>query len=150
MANHNPPAHPFKKGNQFHKSAFPGRKKHFATPEDLWQAACTYFEHCTDDIVEVTSLKGEKLVSEYKMLPMSQLGLRLYLGISGLSYYKDMPGFSEVLERIIMIMQIHNYGCAATGALNSRIMSAIMQREQVIYNEFINKRKVLQKFSPSF
>jgi len=148
MANHNPPVNAFKKGNLFYNSSTVGRKKLFATPEDLWRAACTYFEHCTDDLVEVSVLKGEKLVSDYKMLPMSQAGLSLYLGISNLFRYNDDPAFSEIMERIRAVMQIHNYGCAATGALNSRIMSSIMQREEAIYNSFLNRSKLLQKFSP--
>ena len=123
MANHNPPAKAFKKGNQFYKSAITGRKKLFDTPAHLWQAACTYFEHCTDDLVEVWRSKRGKLIIEYKMLPMSWTGMHLYLGVGGLNYYKTREEFADIVYRISGVMYIHNFGCAATGVLDGRILS---------------------------
>jgi len=126
MANHNPPAKAFKKGNQFYKSAITGRKKLFDTPAHLWQAACTYFEHCTDDLVEVWSSKRGKLIIEYKMRPMSWRGLYLYLGVGDLKYYKNLEEFSEIVSRIDSVIYVHNYSCAVTGILNGRMISATL------------------------
>ena len=127
MANHNPPANGFKKGNQFYKTCNPGRKKSFDTPAQLWAAACTYFEHCTDDLVELWLLKGEKLVIEYRMLPMSWRGLYLYIGVNDLKHYKTLSEFTEVLERISNVFYVHNFGCAANGILDGRFVASTLK-----------------------
>ena len=125
--NHNPPVNPFEKGNKLAANAASGRHKKFNTPEELWQAAGTYFKHCITP-VPTPVCRYNKVVEVPKMLPMSLKGLCLHIGICNLNYYKTIPEYDKIMERIANTIYVHNFNGAATGILNGRIIAGTLRR----------------------
>ena len=129
MANHNRPTNAFPKGNQLYKNVIAiGRKKKYTTPEALWQAAHDYFDYCIDNPLPYWECKRDKIVKVYKIQPMSFAGLCLYTGICNLEYYKKLPLFSETVERINMVIYIHNFTAAAVGLLNGSMIGQTLRQ----------------------
>lgn len=124
------------KGNQFWKlRSKHGRDKLFASPEDLWAAACEYFEWCDDnplleDTVEKLRVVG--LGDEIKHEPVEKMraytweGLEIFLDIYSLRDYKTNPeykDFSHVITRIDKIIYNQKFTGAAAGFFNPNIIA---------------------------
>jgi len=125
------------KGNQFWKLASKhGRDKLFATPELLWEAACEYFEWCSEHPWNRVDFKGkdneEVLIPTERPFTMS--GLCLYLNC-GEAYFRsfkhDLKGktdklsieFATVIARIQEVVYTQQFEGATVGAYDSRIIS---------------------------
>ncbi len=125
MSNFNAPSNAFNKGNQFYNLAsYTGRAKVFTTPDDLWSAACSYFDWCVStQIIECRYYGNDvKLIELPKMRAMSLQGLSNYLGICNLRYYKKLADFSPIVEKIHDVIYTHNFCGAAVGLLNPCII----------------------------
>ena len=100
------------KGNQFWKLRNKhGRSKRFASPEQLWEAACEYFAHCD-------------------RTPYSLTGLMAYLDVSK-SFWNDFKkgsheDFSVVITRIENVIRTQQLEGAIVGAFNPNIVSRII------------------------
>lgn len=121
----------FEKGNEWWKLAEnAGRKPTFATPNDLWESACEYFEWA-----ENNPLKEEKVfhtngqitrATVDKLRAMTLDGLCVFLGITDTTYYNHRDKTSEFLEvakRIDSIMRTQKFSGAAAELLNPNIIA---------------------------
>lgn len=139
-------------GNEFWKlRSKHGRDKLFASPKDLWEAACEYFQWCEDnplleaEQVKSNSLKLDKnddgklvavpnLIELPKMRAFTLQGLCLYLG-TNTKYFNDFEdglkgkdddlsnGFSEIITRIRDVIYNQKFTGAAAGFLNPNIIA---------------------------
>lgn len=106
-----------------------GRKPIFETPDDLWSAACEYFQW-----VEENPLYEDRLVTFQgvathepvaKMRAMTIAGLCLFLDISrqGWFEYCAKPDFSDVTKTIDDVIRSQKFAGAAADLLNANIIA---------------------------
>lgn len=117
-------------GNRFwEQRSSHGRKPIFESPEQLWEAACEYFEW-----VEENPLSEEKLFAYqgeisrdtiHKMRPMTISALCLYLDISrqGWSEYCAKQDFSDITKHIESVIYEQKFAGAAADLLNANIIA---------------------------
>lgn len=139
-------------GNQFWKLRYKhGRDKIFATPDELWNAACEYFQWCDNNpLVEVEQAKsgsfklGEdkdgkpiavpNLIELPKMRAYTLQGLCIYLDCNTKYIYDFEDGmkgkdddlskaFSEILSRIREVIYTQKFTGAAAGFLNPNLIA---------------------------
>lgn len=124
-------------GNQFWKMRSKhGRDKLFTNPEELWEAACEYFEWCEQNpLIEVDFVgKDATQVHKPKMRPFTMQGLCLYLDCNTHYFYdfeKALKGkddelsrdFSYIITRIKETIYNQKFTGAASGFLNANIIS---------------------------
>lgn len=120
-------------GNQFWKQRSKhGRDKLFASPELLWEAACEYFQWCSDNPWEKVDFKG-KDADEVRIpteRPLTINGLCLYLGCNP-AYFRNFKGqergkdkdFSAVISQIEETIYTQKFEGAAVGAFNANIIA---------------------------
>ena len=137
-------------GNSFWKQrSSHGRKPIFATPDDLWGAACEYFEWVEENPLRETKLfsyEGEIIEGEIpKMRAMTIQALCFFIGISrqGWSEYKAKQDFSEIVEEIEAVIFSQKFEGASGGFLNASIISrelGLADKQDITTNgESINK-----------
>lgn len=137
-------------GNSFWKQrSSHGRKPIFATPDDLWSAACEYFEWVEENPLRETKLfsyEGEIIEGEIpKMRAMTIQALCFFIGISrqGWSEYKAKQDFSEIVEEIEAVIFSQKFEGASGGFLNASIISrelGLADKQDITTNgESINK-----------
>lgn len=84
------------KGNQFWKlRSSHGREKLFTSPELMWEAACEYFEWCTNptNLSKEQIIQGGKRFNVPKMKPFTLIGLCHYLDC-------DTSYFSKFIDEL--------------------------------------------------
>lgn len=121
---------PAPKGNQFWKQrSSHGRNPVFATPDDLWSAACEYFEW-----VEVNPLYEDKVTSFQgvnthepvaKMRAMTISGLCIFLDIDRSTWleYTRSEGFSNIATRVEEVIRTQKFEGASADLLNPNIIA---------------------------
>ncbi|KAA2242824.1 DNA-packaging protein [Chitinophaga agrisoli] len=116
-------------GNQFWKQRSKhGRDKIFSSPEDLWAAACEYFEWVDNNpliAIEFYGRDAERCEVE-KMRPYTWDGLETFLDIDSLREYKTnetYKAFSQVITRIGKIIYTQKFEGAAAGLLHANIIA---------------------------
>lgn len=117
-------------GNRFwEQRSSHGRKPIFKNPEQLWEAACEYFEWVTDNPLEEAkafAYEGEVTIEDLpKMRAMTLMGLCFFLDISDdtwLNYTKnkDFLGVCEDIKRVIFTQKFEG---ASAGLLNASIIA---------------------------
>lgn len=106
-----------------------GRKPIFASPDDLWSAACEYFEWVEENPLMETKLfsyEGEVIEGEIpKMRAMTIQALCFFIGISrqGWSEYKAKDDFSDIVEQVEAVIFAQKFEGASGGFLNSSIIA---------------------------
>ncbi|KAA3527058.1 DNA-packaging protein [Agrobacterium vitis] len=106
-----------------------GRKPIFATPDDLWDAACEYFEWVEEHPLmgsELVKFQGAATLAQIpKMRAMTVEGLCLFLDISKMTWgeYKQKEGFSYITSRIDDVMRSQKFSGAAADLLNANIIA---------------------------
>ena len=106
-----------------------GRAATFNTPEEMWEAACEYFQW-----VEDNPLKAEKLFShngavvrgEYsKMRAMTVEGLCNFIGITSRCWrgYRDKEDFFPVMDMVDQIIYAQKFEGASADLLNPNIIA---------------------------
>lgn len=106
-----------------------GRKPIFASPDDLWTAACEYFEWVEENPLMETKLfsyEGEVIEGEIpKMRAMTIQALCFFIGISrqGWSEYKAKDDFSDIVEQVEAVIFSQKFEGASGGFLNSSIIA---------------------------
>ena len=124
------------KGNQFWKArAKHGRSKIFSSPNQLWLAACQYFQWVEDNPLGkaivyqgVVSAKPESL-----MRAMTMKGLCIFLGVNSV-YLNQFEGalsldtrqgkdFSKIIRDIKDIIEVQKFEGASAGLLNANIIA---------------------------
>lgn len=126
-----------------------GRKPIFATPDDLWSAACEYFEWVENNPLMETKafhFQGAVVMDEVpKMRAMTMMGLCLYLDISTATFYeyKGKEDFSIVIAKIEQAIFTQKFEGAAADLLNANIISrelGLADKQDLTTNgESINK-----------
>ena len=126
-----------------------GRKPIFASPGDLWDAACEYFEWVEDNPLMETKLfsyEGEIVEGEIpKMRAMTIQALCFFIGLSrqGWSEYKAKEDFSDIVEQIEAVIFSQKFEGASGGFLNASIISrelGLADKQDVTTNgQSINK-----------
>lgn len=118
------------KGNRFWEArSSHGRKPIFASADDLWTAACEYFEWVDDNPLyedKVTSFQGQNTHEPVaKMRAMTQAGLCLFLDITKEAWgdYRKREGFSDVTSRVDEIIYSQKFTGAAADLLNANIIA---------------------------
>jgi len=118
------------KGNRFWEArSSHGRKPIFPSPDDLWAAACEYFEWVEDNPLyedKLTSYQGEnKHEPVAKMRAMTLAGLCLFLDISREAWYEyeRKDGFSDVTRAIDETIRSQKFAGAAADLLNANIIA---------------------------
>ncbi len=116
-------------GNEFWKlRSKHGRDKKFEKPEELWEAACEYFEWCeSNPLYEVDFIGKDALeVKKPKMRAFTWEGLELFIDIHSLRDYKTNPDykdFSQVVSKIEKVIYNQKFTGAAAGFLNANIIA---------------------------
>ena len=106
-----------------------GRKPIFATPDDMWDAACEYFEWVEANPLKETKafhFQGTVVMDEVpKMRAMTMMGLCFYLDIGTSTFhdYKQNEDFSEVIAKIEQVIFTQKFEGAAADLLNANIIS---------------------------
>ena len=106
-----------------------GRNPIFATPEDLWQACCEYF-----DWVEANPLWQDNLVTYQgqsvhepiaKMRAMTVVSLCIFLDIDPKTWldYRVRDGFVPITTRVDGIIRSQKFQGAAADLLNANIIA---------------------------
>ena len=119
------------------------RKKHgpdrkFGTPEELWKAACKYFEWCDnnplieEDILRSGDTAGQKIYLN-KMRPYTLQALCIHLGVdtSYLRKLKDTlkkedsitESFLALINKVESIVYTQKFEGAAAGFFNANIIA---------------------------
>lgn len=125
------------KGNKWWMNrAKHGRDRIFATPADLWEAACQYFIFTDQRKWNRVDYKGKNTerIEIPTDTPYTITGLCLFLGVSK-AFFRQfrascaqnpnplMNDFSSVIEAIDNIIYTQKFEGAATGAFNANIIS---------------------------
>lgn len=118
------------KGNKFWElRSSHGRNPIFAHPDELWNAACEYFQWVEDNPLwedKVTSFQGVNTHEPVaKMRAMTLDGLLLYLDITDPCWrdYKAKQDFSFVTTRIEKTIRSQKFAGAAADLLNANIIA---------------------------
>lgn len=124
-----------------------GRKPIFASPDDLWSAACEYFEWVEENPLIETKLfsyEGEIVEGEIpKMRAMTIQALCFFIGISrqGWSEYKAKQDFSYIVEQVEAVIFSQKFEGASGGFLNASIISrelGLADKQQVEHSGSIS------------
>lgn len=117
----------FLPGNQFWKQRErSGRKSVFETPDDLKDAAFSYFEWAdSNPLWEMKAFASGVVVRLPKIRAMTIEGLCTYIGLSRRSwgYYRERDDYAEACELIEDIMREQKFTGAAAGLLNPAIIA---------------------------
>jgi hypothetical protein len=121
----------FLPGNRFWEArSSHGRSPIFATADDLWNAACEYFEW-----VDQNPLYEDKLVTFQgsathepvaKMRAMTVAGLCIFLDITPQAWHewkKNRTDFFDVIARIEAVIYSQKFAGAAADLLNANIIA---------------------------
>ena len=118
------------KGNQFWKArSSHGRNKIFETPEQLWEAACEYFEWADANPLQeekAVHYQGEIIkytISKMRAMTISGLCFFLEIGEQTLSDYEVREGFSGIVREIKSVIYAQKFSGAAADMLNQNIIS---------------------------
>jgi len=121
----------FQKGNNFWtKRSKHGRDKIFKTPDELWQAACEYFDHVDNNPFEikkeVSSGSNKKVEKEFKKKPYTLMGLCIFCNVHSdywREFKKTQPAFSPIIKQIEEIIYSQKFNGAASGLFNNNIIA---------------------------
>lgn len=126
------------KGNQFWKArAKHGRSKIFSSPNQLWNAACEYFQWVEDNPLKeskLVSFQGKSVTEELPLMrAMTIESLCLFLSVnarylnefeSNLDMSKrQSKDFSSVIYNIKSIIRTQKFQGASAGLLNPNIIA---------------------------
>jgi len=117
-------------GNQFWllRSSH-GRNPIFKEPDDLWEAACEYFQWVEDNPLledKGFAFQGDVTHEPFeKMRAMTLMALHLFLDISNSTWinYKEKKGFLTITTRIERVIRSQKFEGAAAELLNPNIIA---------------------------
>ena len=129
---------PAPKGNKFWQArAKHGRSKIFSSPNQLWVAACQYFEWVEDNPLKeskLVSFQGRSVIEELPLMrAMTNEGLCRFLSVNTdyLNQFesaldlstKQGKGFSGIITNIREIIRDQKFVGASAGLLNPNIIA---------------------------
>ena len=118
-----------------------GRNPIFESPEQLWTAACEYFQW-----VENNPLLEEKIFHSSgaitkdtikKMRAMTIRAMCFFIGLSrqGWQEYSEKPDFSDIVKEIEDVIYSQKFEGAAADLLNSNIIARELGLSDKVQNE---------------
>lgn len=117
-------------GNQFWKArSTHGRTPIFASPDDLWSAACEYFEWVEQNPLweaKPFAFQGVVTVENMpKMRAMTISGLCIFLDIARSTWdeYRGNKDFSDIATRVEEIIRTQKFEGASADLLNPNIIA---------------------------
>ncbi|MNE34638.1 hypothetical protein D3C80_1283680 [compost metagenome] len=117
-------------GNRFwEQRSSHGRKPIFADPDEMWQAACEYFDWVeANPLIEMKAFAYQGVVVQEpmpKMRAMTLGGLILFLDIDRQTFanYKANPDFFAVVSKIEEVIRDQKFSGAAADLLNANIIA---------------------------
>ena len=120
----------FQAGNQFWKMREThGRNPIFETPEQLWVAACEYFQWVEDNpLYEEKIFHSQGMITKdtvTKMRAMTISGLCIFLGIDRTTWenYRNNPDFFRIIKEVEEIIYNQKFTGAASDLLNANIIA---------------------------
>lgn len=152
------------KGNQFWKARTKiGRDKIFKTPDDLWKAACEYFEWVEANPLweyKVTQYQGCPVSMEVpKMRAMTIDGLCIFLGVNSKYLYQfedsldksteDGKVFSNIIEDIKQVIRNQKLEGAAADLLNANIIArdlGLRDKQEIELSERPQVKRTKKRF----
>lgn len=145
---------PAPKGNQFWKlRSKHGRDKIFSTPEELWNAACEYFEWCDENpIKEEKIFHSQGVITKGTIKKIRAYTLKdfcLFCGVNE-AYLRQFESnenkdFSTVITRIQDIVYSHQFGHAAVDMLNPNIIARNLGLKEQVHSTNENKNDLGDK-----
>jgi hypothetical protein len=126
------------KGNQFWKArAKHGRSKIFSSPNQLWVAACEYFQWVEDNPLKESKLVSFQGISKVEEVPLMRAmtieGLTRFLSVNSVYFNhfesalnldeKQGRDFSKVIADIKETMRDQKFTGASAGLLNPNIIA---------------------------
>lgn len=137
---------PAPKGNNFWEArSSHGRKPIFASPDDIWKAACEYFQWVEDNPLyesRVAQCKGEpKIMTLPKMRAMTIGGLCLFMDITETCYYdyRKREDFIRITKAIDTIIYNQKFEGASADLLNANIIARDLGLKDSTSNEHTGK-----------
>ena len=125
-----------------------GRDKQFSSPDMLWESACEYFQWVQDTPLteyKAAQYEGDQVdLSFPKMRAMTLEGLYLFLGIGSSTWhdYREKDNykeFSEVIEKVEMVIRSQKFEGAAAGLLNAAIIARDLGLKEATSTEITGK-----------
>lgn len=120
----------FQKGNDFWKKRTTWHiDRLFETPENLWAAACEYFQWNEENPLYtekiMSAVGGYDRVDVPKMRAMTIQGLCIFLGIASKTWYnyRDREEYRPVCDSIQDIIYQQKFTGASAGLLNQAIIA---------------------------
>lgn len=126
----------FQQGNQMWKARTSvGVGALFTEPEQMWKAACEYFDWCEQNPLWMHDIKvADKELTEVsvpKARPFTITGLCLFWGVNSVylanfkrnEVYANNPDFSKVISDIEETIRTQKFEGAASGFFNANIIS---------------------------
>lgn len=117
-------------GNRFwEQRSSHGRKPIFADPDEMWQAACEYFDWVeANPLIEMKAFAYQGVVVQEpmpKMRAMTLGGLILFLDIDRQTFanYRANPDFFAVVSKIEEVIRDQKFSGAAADLLNANIIA---------------------------
>jgi len=128
-------------GNRFWEArSSHGRNPIFADPEQLWDAACQYFQWVDDNpLLEMKPFAYQGVVIQEpvpKMRAMTIDGLCIFLDITRQTFdnYCGREGFFDIMTRIQSVIRSQKFAGAAADLLNPNIIArdlGLIDRQEV-------------------
>lgn len=102
-----------------------GRPRKYETPEELWEAACAYFEWATKTPIMKTEISAGKKIETKRARPFLKKALCVHLGISLPTFekYKESEDLSEIAETIDEVIWVQKFEGAAVGIFSPSIIT---------------------------
>jgi len=117
-------------GNQFWKMrSIHGRSPKFETPEQLWNAACEYFQWVNDNPLKEDKVNFHQGVAVHepvtKMRAMTIRAMCFFIGLSrqGWFEYSKKPDFSDIVQEIEDVIYSQKFEGASADLLNANIIA---------------------------
>lgn len=117
-------------GNQFWKArSSHGRNPIFASPDDLWEACCEYFEWVEDNPLYEDKLTSYQGVNTHepvaKMRAMTISGLCIFIDVARRTWddFRKRDDFLPVVSRVEEIIRTQKFEGASADLLNPNIIA---------------------------
>jgi len=132
----------FQTGNQFWKMREThGRNPIFETPEQLWVAACEYFQWVENNpLLEEKIFHAQGIITKDTVTKMRAMTIRamcFFIGLSrqGWQEYSEKPDFSDIVKEIEDVIYSQKFEGAAADMLNSNIIARELGLSDKVQNE---------------
>jgi hypothetical protein len=117
-------------GNRFWEArSSHGRNPIFASPGDLWEACCEYFDWVEenplyeDRIISFQGIATHEPVAKMRAMTVSSLCIFLDIGVQTWHDYRAKEDFSEVTSRVDDVIRTQKFQGASAELLNANIIA---------------------------